>query len=957
MLTPSGNTKIDALAYASWNAKPGTPLTLTYSFPASAPPNATGEDRAGFAPMTAAQKDDVRTAMATWSAVANVTFREVTSGGKLQLATNDQGATSAAYAYYPQPYAMSGLYLNNALSYNTATASNAYRINVLVHELGHSLGLKHPGDYNAGGGGSPGPYLPGALDNSDYTMMSYYDGASKAIDGKRPAAPMLLDILAMQYLYGANTAWHAGNDVYTFTNTAAPQCIWDAGGINTLDFSACTGATIIDLNAGAFSETAPGLHNVALAYGVAVQRAVAGAGGATIRANDLGNLITGGAGADEVLGGAGNDTITGGAGNDRLQGGRGSDVLDGGSGRDTLAGGAGDDRYVVDSAQDVVDETAAGSDGVDTLLTVLSMWTLQDGVEVLHYTGSGAFSGKGNALDNRLAGGAGNDLLAGAGGNDRLDGGGGADTLDGGTGNDIMLGGLGDDVYLLDAAGDVITEGESAGRDMVRTTLAALTLMQNVEDLAGTVASRAYRLTGNGLDNVIAGNSGNDTLAGGAGNDTLRGMSGRDSLLGGEGDDRLEGGSGGDTLDGGAGSDTAVFESALGNYERSRPTADDLKLVDKISGAAVLVRNTETLVFAGVSYTLAELRAGLASPGREQLAAGALDAVGGSLLDGTAHHDVHHVGSASDVIVEAVGGGFDTALVTITAEGFDWTLGENVESVVLRGMTAGTVTGNALANAMQGDGAANTLDGAAGDDILEGGAGTDHLLGGAGGDLLNGGRGADVLEGGTGDDVYIVDDAGDVVLELADGGNDRVITAQATWQLDGGIEQLRFTGTGAFAGTGSELDNILVGGAWNDRLDGGAGNDTLVGGAGSDTLTGGAGNDTFVLRLSASADRVTDFVSGSDRLEIDAGRGASLTIVTRAAADLTQAAAARAIGPADQAHAIGASALFVVNDGTSTALFRFQSADGNATVSAGELTQIAQLTGVGAVTVNDVVLL
>ncbi|AVR95075.1 M10 family metallopeptidase C-terminal domain-containing protein [Pseudoduganella armeniaca] len=751
MVTPSGNTNIDALAYANWNAKLGGALTLTYSFPSAAPANATAEDRSGFAPMTSAQKEDVRTAMAAWSAVANITFREVASGGQLQLASNDQGSTSAAYAYFPQPYGTSGLYLNSALWYLGATTPNVYRINVLVHELGHSLGLKHPGDYNAGGGGSPGPYLPGALDNSDYTIMSYYDGASKAIDGKRPAAPMLFDVLAMQYLYGANTTWHTGNDVYTFTNAAAPRCIWDAGGINALDFSACTGATIIDLHAGTFSETAPGLHNVALAYGVAVQRAVAGAGGSTIRANDLGNVITGGAGADVVVGGAGNDDVAGGAGNDRLQGG-----------------------------------------------------------------------------------------------------------------------------------------------------------------------------------------GGNDTLAGG------------------EGDDLLEGGAGNDTLDGGAGSDTAQFVLALAGYVGAATGTGELKFVDKLSGATVLLRDVEKLVFAGVSYTLAELQAGLASPAREHLVAGSFDTVGADILAGTARNDVHVVDTAGDVIVEAADGGRDTALVKIAQAGYAWTLSENVENVMVRGMTAGTVTGNAQANQLEGDGAANTLDGGAGDDVLDGGAGADRLLGGAGGDLLNGGRGADTLQGGAGDDVYVVDDAGDVVLEMVDGGTDRVQTALALYRLDDGVEQLRFTGRGAFAGTGNALDNRLAGGGWNDRLDGGAGNDTLIGGAGSDTLTGGAGSDTFVLRLGGGTDVVTDFVSGTDRLEVAAG--AQPTIVTAAAEALTARAAALAIGPADAPYARGASALFAVHDGTATALYSFKSADGNAIVGAGELTQIAQLTGVVGVTASDFLL-
>ena len=73
-----------------------------------------------------------------------------------------------------------------------------------------------------------------------------------------------------------------------------------------------------------------------------------------------------------------------------------------------------------------------------------------------------------------------------------------------------------------------------------------------------------------------------------------------------------------------------------------------------------------------------------------------------------------------------------------------------------------------------------TLDGGTGDDMLFGGQGSETLLGGAGNDMLNGGIGADVMKGGPGDDIYVVDNAGDVVVENASEGNERCSRRQIT---------------------------------------------------------------------------------------------------------------------------------------------------------------------------------
>jgi Ca2+-binding RTX toxin-like protein len=147
--------------------------------------------------------------------------------------------------------------------------------------------------------------------------------------------------------------------------------------------------------------------------------------------------------ANRLYGGAGDDTLDAGAGNDRLYG---------GAGADEMTGGLGNDQYYVDNVGDEVIEFAG--QGLDTIFTSLSTYSLGDAVERLGFTGSGAFTGTGNGLANTIVGGVGDDELKGEGGNDTLQGGEGSDVLIGGLGADTLAGGGGADAFVYREAAE-----------------------------------------------------------------------------------------------------------------------------------------------------------------------------------------------------------------------------------------------------------------------------------------------------------------------------------------------------------------------------------------------------------------------------------------------------------------------------------------------------------------------
>ena len=130
---------------------------------------------------------------------------------------------------------------------------------------------------------------------------------------------------------------------------------------------------------------------------------------------------------------------------------------------------------------------------------------------------------------------------------------------------------------------------------------------------------------------------------------------------------------------------------------------------------------------------------------------------------------------------------------------------------------------------------------------LEGTAGGDTITTGSGNDVIDGGVGADTMNGGGGDDVYFVDNANDKILDSE--GYEIIKVAADLYALAEGLEELIYTGSGNFTGTGNDADNTMEGGAGNDTLDGDDGYNVIDGGDGVDTAFYNGSEDDLSLLL------------------------------------------------------------------------------------------------------------
>lgn len=456
----------------------------------------------------------------------------------------------------------------------------------------------------------------------------------------------------------------------------------------------------------------------------------------------------------------------------------------------------------------------------------------------------------GSDVDSLIDGKEGDDTINGGGGDDVLRGGDGADTVEGASGADTLWGG-GQDDFLYGETGNDRLFGESG----------------NDRCYGGEGEDRIWGKRGNdelygGDDSdILSGNGGADLIFGDAGDDRLRGNSGNDELHGGAGDDRLIGGGGDDTMYGDGNNDALVGRGGDdiahgGDGDDILRGGGDNDTLYGDAGADKLIGQS------GVDY----LYGGF---GDDMLFGGEDDdwLDGGDGLDRLYGNDGNDNLRGRDDADLLLGQGGDDRLIGDAGE--DILRGGNGDDRLDGGDDDDVLYGDAGNDFLYGDGAEDVLYGGDGDDTLEGGGGEDELHGGAGADSMDGGSGRDVYYADTGDTVF---ETGGVDFDVAHVSGDGAFT------LGDYIEVMSYNGSlavdAAGGATGSDHDNLILGGDMDNALNGAGGGDVLIGGGGGDdVLRGGDGADHAVFSgdyadytIGADVD-----LSGGDTVVNDAG--------------------------------------------------------------------------------------
>lgn len=544
----------EAYEAARWNAMlptVGAQVFVTYSFtgPGAIPSvqDYSPYDATGYWSFDATQRESTRAAMAELSRVSGVIFVETTGEEAMLQVFGASGSSWGGWANYPWVGASETGTGRMVIDMDGTFAPGSSAFQVILHELGHAVGLKHPfeGDTT----------LADDLDNTSQTLMSYtWSGGPRS-----EYSP--LDVQALQHLYGAardNAGWTWAMEGAVFTLTAG------------------TAADVI--------------------VGVRTSNLLHGGGGA--------DHVIGRGMADTLLGGAGNDTLDGGDGANRLSGGAGRDQLTGGSAADRMAGGLGNDRLTGDWG----DDRLTGDAGDDRIWGDLdgSGWGKDqirggDGNDTIQ---GGADSDRiwGDAGDDRIHGdfaadGWGNDTIFGGDGHDWIHGGDGSNVLNGGEGNDTVFGGDSGHMVITGGAGDDVLHG--AAPDATFAGWDTIDGGAGNDRIFGRAGSDA--LTGAGGRDTIYGDAGWDTLSGGSGNDRLFGGDDRDNLSGDVGNDTLDGGAGNDDLYGGTGRD--VLTGGL-DADRFVFTSGDVGWIDLITD---FQSGVDRVVFTGLGYLRSSL--------------------------------------------------------------------------------------------------------------------------------------------------------------------------------------------------------------------------------------------------------------------------------------------------------------------------------------------------------------
>jgi Ca2+-binding RTX toxin-like protein len=542
---------------------------------------------------------------------------------------------------------------------------------------------------------------------------------------------------------------------------------------------------------------------------------------------------------------AGNSKATGNSLNNHITGNSGHNILVGELGADTMEGGLGNDTYIVDDAADIVIEAkAAGADIVESSISFI----LSENVETLRLTGFDQINGSGNNLSNSIIGNSANNILNGRGGGDRLTGGAGTDifvlqfgessgnhsgnSMDTITDFEVGI----DRIMLLSLSNGVIESPANFLRAADNSS--ASTILE----LAAAVFADADGLTSGsqplGLNSAVFVSSVNSLIAGNyiLFNDGIAGYQRLNDIL-----ITLNPASGSiPTV--GTNSDSLatwfIVDELSNPFDFPHPPASTSAPEPSTYFLDANLQNLSLISFSnfsnvnGVGNALNNLITGNAYNNTLDGAEGADTLVGG-LGD-----DIYIVDNASDIVREFQGQGFDRVESSVT-----YSLGTfDVEALVLTGDDSINATGNTLHNVITGNTSNNILDGLVG---------------------------LDTLIGGLGDDIYIVDNPGDVVIELEGSGTDLILSG-CTYTLPNNVENLKLTiAAGSSKVTGNILDNYISGNGGANILDGSFGADTLEGFTGNDIYIVDNEGDTIIEIENGDYDLVLSSVSYTLPYEVD----------------------------------------------------------------------------------------
>ena len=469
---PHGDVNVNAVLFTDsdrWvsnsDYESGDKIVITYSFVASnsglfddgySVPDPLTDSVFGF---EAVHQAAVISALATFESFLNVEFRQITETedavGTLRFGFTDHerlqpdGDPSWGWAVAPGTTPKSGdIWVRDTHmdgEWGSGATSGSYNYGALMHEIGHALGLEHPHEGNI---------LTDQYDYAKYTIMSYnetdeayYTGGEGVRQFLVSSTPMVLDVAALQHLYGASD-YNPNDDTYTFDETQPfVKTIWDSGGADTLDFSNFSTDLKVNLNPGVDSYSTISFSdwsmedNLGLAYGTTIENANGGAGDDIITGNEADNVLNGYAGNDVIYGGKGNDTFD----QEGPDGGR--------SGADTFYGGLGNDTFYVYATNGSDRLIEYENEGTDTVrINSTAEYTLPDNVEnLIVFLNDDDKVLTGNNLGNMIAAKGGDDLIFG------LDG---DDIIYCGPGNDIITGGAGSDqfIFYLGDGQNVVTD-------------------------------------------------------------------------------------------------------------------------------------------------------------------------------------------------------------------------------------------------------------------------------------------------------------------------------------------------------------------------------------------------------------------------------------------------------------------------------------------------------------------